>query len=115
MPVSVADSNTQTLTTTTLTTLVTQVAPTGGAIYKARVRLNNVIAGETGRVIVQVMPVTAGTYEEAYRHEFANVAGSPILEMPAVDLPAAAGVKVLIQQDHTTSRAYDWWLNRLDG
>lgn len=115
MPASVASSGTQTATLATDHTLVTQTAPTGGAIYQFRMRAHNLANGERVTVRLQVDGESAGTLDDLYDTAFANAQTDSYKDSPAVAVPAGARVRVILRQEGGTGRAFPWWLYRLDG
>ncbi|GAB1345021.1 hypothetical protein [Gemmatimonas sp.] len=115
MPASIATSGSQTATLNTDHTLVTQTAPTGGAIYQLRARLNELVSGEQLTLRLQVDGESGGTLEDLYSGTFAHVQGEPYKDSPAVVVPAGARVRAILRQEGGTGRAFTWWLYRLDG
>lgn len=115
MPSSIAASGTQTATLATDHTLVTQTAPTGGAVYQFRARAHNLVNGERLTLRVQVDGESGGTLDDVYEALFAHIQTDTYKDSPAVAVPAGGRVRVILRQEGGTGRAFPWWLYRLDG
>lgn len=118
MPVSISASGSQTATLSPVTdhTLVTQTAPTGGAIYQLRVDTNALANGERVILTLQTKTRTSDTTRTVYRAEFNDIQSDPIKDSPAVAVVATSElIAILRQEGGTTGRAFPWALYRLDG
>lgn len=115
MPVSIAASGSQTATLNTDHTLVTQTAPTGGAIYQLRVDANALANGERVILTLQTKTRTTDTTRTVYRAEFNDIQSDPIKDSPAVAVVATSDLVAILRQEGGTGRAFPWALYRLDG
>lgn len=115
MPVSISASGSQTATLNTDHTLVTQTAPTGGAIYQLRVDTNALANGERVILTLQTKTRTTDTTRTVYRAEFNDIQSDPIKDSPAVAVVATSDLVAILRQEGGTGRAFPWALYRLDG
>lgn len=115
MPVSIAASGSQTATLNTDHTLVTQTAPTGGAIYQLRVDANALANGERVILTLQTKTRTTDTTRTVYRAEWNDIQSDPIKDSPAVAVVATSDLVAILRQEGGTGRAFPWALYRLDG
>lgn len=115
MPVSIPASGSQTATLNTDHTLVTQTAPTGGAIYQLRVDTNALANGERVILTLQTKTRTSDTTRTVYRAEFNDIQSDPIKDSPAVAVVATSDLVAILRQEGGTGRAFPWALYRLDG
>lgn len=115
MPVSISASGSQTATLNTDHTLVTQTAPTGGAIYQLRVDANALANGERVILTLQTKTRTTDTTRTVYRAEFNDIQSDPIKDSPAVAVVATSDLVAILRQEGGTGRAFPWALYRLDG
>lgn len=115
MPISIADSGSQTATLNTDHTLATQAGPTGGAIYQLRVDTNALANGERVILTLRTRARVADTTRTLYQAVFEHAQGDPIKDSPAVAVPASSEVVAILRQEGGTGRAFPWALYRLDG
>ena len=115
MPVSIANSGSQTATLNTDHTLATATAPTGGALYQLRVDTNALATNETLTLTLSTRARVADTTRVLYRAVFTGAGEEAIKDSPCVAVPAGSEVVATLRQEGGTGRAFPWAVYRLDG
>jgi hypothetical protein len=116
---SLASSGTQTCTPGTNHTVPGTVitAPTGGGLYRLRVRTNNLQAAETLTVRLRVRPISGGVTEDEYPAAvFGAGEPDPLKGSPVIDLPVGGEVSaILLLEGGVVNRDVGWFWMKLDG
>ena len=116
MPVSVVASGSVTPTLATDTTLVTQAAPSAGAVYVLKLDLAALANGEAITVRLRTRARGTDALRDTYSCSWQHAQGSdPLKVSPVIPVEAGNACEVVLRQDGGTARAVPWALVRLDG